>query len=141
MGEVLIKKIMSRFKRKPDIEIEGEYLHRWFLIPRNRVFNIYLHKFMASDPDRGLHDHPWYSASVLLKGELIEHNFKCIKHIPRFFPVFRSAKFAHRLELVRGPVWTIFITGPKFRTWGFYTPDGWKNWRVVAKNVSEGKSF
>lgn len=111
--------------REPDLKIKGNYLHRWWVIPKNKYFNIYLHKFMKSDDDRALHDHPWISCSILLKGEIREHGMEGIKHIKRWFPVFRSAKFAHRIELIKGPVWTVFITGPKFRTWGFYPKEGW----------------
>lgn len=114
--------------RQPDQIIGEDYLWRWYVIPRNRFFNIYLHRFGRSDDDRALHDHPWYSVSVLLKGESIEHSFKGVRHIPRFIPIFRTAKFAHRLEIVKGPVWTLFITGPRIRSWGFYCPKGWRHW-------------
>lgn len=128
--------------RDPDIIIDGDYLHRWYVIPRNRFFNIYLHKFGRSDDDRALHDHPWYSVSVLLRGEFLEHSFKGKRHIPWLFPVFRTAKFAHRLEVVKGPVWTIFITGPRLRDWGFYCPKGWRHWKeftgVNAENNELG---
>lgn len=128
--------------RKPDRIINGDYLHRWYIIPRNRFFNIYLHKFGRSDDDRAIHDHPWYSVSLLLKGEFIEHSFKGIRHIPWLWPVFRTAKFAHRLEIIKGPVWTIFITGPRVRDWGFYCPKGWVPWRKFAtpdgKPIGEG---
>lgn len=115
--------------REPDVIINGKYLKRWYLIKRNRFFNIYLHRFGESDDDRALHDHPWWSLSFLLKGELVEHRLKPARHIPRFLPVIRSAKFAHRLELIKGPAWTIFITGPVIRSWGFLCPGGWKAWR------------
>jgi len=112
--------------RKPDRIIGGNYLYRWFRIPKNRYFNIFLHKFERSDDDRALHDHPWYSISILLKGEMIEHRWgDKVRYIPRFLPIFRFAKFAHRIELVKGPVWTLFITGPRIRTWGFHTRAGW----------------
>lgn len=114
--------------RKPDRVINGGYLQRWYIIPRNRFMNIYLHRFGASDDDRALHDHPWYSASFLLRGELLEHSFKGGRHIPWLIPVFRTAKFAHRLEVVKGPVWTVFITGPAIRQWGFYCHNGWRHW-------------
>ena len=45
---------------KPKV-IGKNYLSRWHIIPRNRYFNIYLHKFVGSDDDRALHDHPWRS--------------------------------------------------------------------------------
>ena len=121
--------MLKILNRKADQIIGDNYLYRWFLIPKNRFFNIYLHKFCSSDDDRALHDHPWWSVSFLLKGEFIEHRFSSVRIIPRLFPVFRSAKFAHRLEVVQGPVWTLFITGPKVRSWGFYCPNGWRHWR------------
>ena len=120
--------------RSPDKIIGGDYLWRWYLIPHNRIFNIYLHRFGRSDDDRALHDHPWYSMSILLKGEMIEHSFKGIRHIPRWLPIFRTAKFAHRLELVKGPVWTLFITGPNIRSWGFYCPQGWRHWQKFTSD-------
>lgn len=44
------------------------YLERYYLCT---VFGIrfYLHRFVDSDPGRGLHDHPWpWAASVILQG-------------------------------------------------------------------------
>ena len=40
---------------KPHFVIGGAddpYMLRWYLIPRNRRFNIYLHKFLRDDDDR-----------------------------------------------------------------------------------------
>lgn len=58
--------------RPPDRIIGEEYLCRWYLIPRNRFIGVMLHWFIGSDDDRALHDHPWWSISFLLKGELYE---------------------------------------------------------------------
>jgi hypothetical protein len=124
---------MSIFTRKPDRIIGINYLHRWHVIPRNPFFNIFLHRFVGSDDDRALHDHPFASVSFLLQGELFEiykdskypdaHGARRIK---RFWPVFRRAKHTHRLVLgVEGDAWTLFITGPVLRTWGFHCPKGW----------------
>ena len=124
--------------REPDVKINGDYLHRWYIIPRNRFFNIYLHKFGVSDDDRALHCHPWYSVSLLLKGEFLEHSFKGKKHIPRWLPIFRTAKFAHRLELIKGPVWTLFITGPRIRVWGFYCEQGWRDYKTFTAMDGHG---
>lgn len=123
---------------KPSRIINGDYLYRWHILPKNPIFNIYLHKFGRSDDDRALHDHPWYSVSFLLAGEMVEHSFKGVRHVPRFLPIFRTAKFAHRLELVKGPVWTIFITGPRLRSWGFYCSSGWRYWKDFAVETSSG---
>lgn len=124
-------------RRLPDVVIgpaEQPYLRRWHVIPRNRFFNIYLHHFLASDDDRALHDHPWINLSILLKGHYWEH----LAAGPIMSPwevqrnqgewIFRhSGKISHRIELEDNkPVWTLFITGPRYRIWGFHCPDGWK---------------
>jgi hypothetical protein len=62
--------LLSLFKRKPDFTIgrsESLYMRRWYIIPRNRFFNIYLHNMLRDDEDH-LHDHPWWNVSVILKG-------------------------------------------------------------------------
>ena len=118
--------------KNPDVIIGDDYLLRWYVIPKNPYFNIYLHEFRHSDEDRALHDHPWYSVSFLLKGELKEHSDNGVKFVKRFLPVFRTAKFAHRLELIKGPAWTIFITGPKIRDWCFHCLNGWKHWEDLT---------
>ena len=115
------------------------YMARWYLIPRNPVFNVYLHHVRHSDDDRALHDHPWWSLSFMMRGGLIEvtgatrlgdaaHKRTIIE---TGSVVFRSGRFAHRLELSGSTAWTLFITGPRFRQWGFYCPasspaGGWR---------------
>lgn len=124
-------------RRAPDFVIgdpDAPYLRRWWLIPRNRFFNIYLHQFLRSDDDRALHDHPWWNVSFLLKGEYIEHTIAAggINRRQRRTAgqwKFRLASFAHRIELSAGPCWTLFLTGPRIRSWGFHCPQGWKHWR------------
>lgn len=141
---------------------ENPYLLRWFLIPKNRIFNIYLHKFCRSDDDRALHDHPWlFNASFLLRGDYIEHSFVDPKNW-QSNPMqwqdlrkegarkFRFGRAPHRIQLLTDetgkekPVWTIFITGPKLWRWGFYCPKGWKLWekfvdkREGGNHVGEG---
>lgn len=63
------------FWRAPDFIIgEPPYMLRWWAIPKNKLFNIYIHKFMRSDDDRALHDHPWaFNISILIWGTYIEH--------------------------------------------------------------------
>jgi hypothetical protein len=132
-------------KRAPDRVIHNEnndpYLERWYLIPRNKWFNIYLHHFLRSDEDRALHDHPWINASVLLEGDYWEHlpghNIPVLRRPGAIY--FRRAKQLHRVQLFKDfgrdakgrfkswelPVWTLFITGPEIREWGFACPKGW----------------
>lgn len=119
---------MTLFKRPPDLDIGPGYLHRWYVIPRNRFLNIYLHHILRDDDDRAEHDHPWISLSFLLKGGLAEFSKGRFRIVPRFRPVFRLAKTSHRLVVLR-PAWTLFITGPVVRDWGFHCPNGWVHWR------------
>jgi len=109
----------------------SDYLVRRYLLPRNKLLNIYLHRFLGSDDDRALHDHPWYSISCVLKGRLIEHRSDgSTREIRRGKIAIRSPRFQHRIELPDGETAkTLFITGPVVRTWGFVCPQGWISWR------------
>lgn len=149
--------------RQPDFIIgkpEAPYMRRWWIIPRNRFFNIYLHNILRPDDDRALHDHPWASCSIILRGLYYEHTpdgkFKIRK--PGMIR-FRKATAAHRISLFgigyRGeldkktgrpvftecyrPAWTLFITGPKVREWGFHCPKGWRHWREFV-GVRDGEA-
>lgn len=138
-------------KRKPDriIGPEGDqpYMRRWHLIPRNNWFCIYLHCVTRDDDDRALHDHPGANVSIILKGAYREILPDCstltsistphyrVADIPykRMIRragavIFRRATTPHRLEVVEGPVWSLFIMGPKRRVWGFHCPSGWRPW-------------
>jgi hypothetical protein len=43
--------------------------------------------------------------------------------------VLRKPTALHRVELTHGHCWTLFITGPKVRDWGFQCPHGWRHWQ------------
>ena len=145
------------FNRKPDFiigEANNPYMLRWWVIPRNRLFNIYLHKILRSDDDRALHDHPWWNISFILKGSYIEwvpmlwrddgvpSQSSLPIHRHRWLPVFRRARAAHRLEIIAGkPVWSLFITGPKLREWGFWCPKGWRHWNDFVSITPGGNEI
>lgn len=54
--------------------------------------------------------------------------------------VYRPAKTIHRVELLRDsegkeiPCWSIIITFKKLKSWGFFTPKGFVNWREYTPN-------
>lgn len=122
----------------PDFTIGDNQLQRWFVVPRNPFANVYLHRFLRSDDDRALHDHPWDNRSWVLSGCYVEH-LQDGSTITRFEGdiVERKAIEAHRVELVTGPAITLFFTGPIIRSWGFYCPKGWVPWRWFV-DVHEG---
>ncbi len=141
--------------RKPDFVVgsaEDPYLYRWWVIPRNKYLNIYLHKFLRSDDDRALHDHPWPSLGVILWGRYREHmpkdRYNWIKHGNRdqivktrypLQPVYRNANHIHRIELMQGkPVWTLFLTGSWTRDWGFWCDFGFRGYKEFVSNTEAG---
>jgi hypothetical protein len=163
----------ARIPRRPDFVIggaENPYLLRWWLIPRNRWFNIYLHEFHRDDDDRAPHDHPWWSVSIALgwndwlrepdgtetrqtgRGHMTEvyrdrdGNMQR-RTIEPGSVAFRSAKFAHRLVVPQRGFRTIFITGPRIREWGFWCagkahgqPARFVDWRTFTSADKTGDS-
>ena len=112
---------------------EAPYLLRWYIVPRNPWFGIYLHKFVRSDYDRALHDHPKDNISIILRGQYLEH-FKTHTRLRRAGHIIaRRAETAHRVELMYGqPCWSLFLTGRERRQWGFHCPSGWRHWKDVV---------
>ena len=129
--------------RKPDFLIgpkDDPYMERWWLIPRNKEFNIYYHRILHDDDDRALHDHPWPSISVMCVGQLNEIIPEGSRLVTKGDVVFREPEAAHRLELIDGqPAETLFITGSRIREWGFHCPKGWVDWRDFVDVTDGGK--
>lgn len=136
----LVGFVVYRVCKGPDLDIGPGYMHRWHVIPRNRWFNVYVHKIMKDDDDRALHDHPWASVSFMLRGimrEVMDGGRRRVL-LPGIVPLYRSATFKHRLEVAKGPVWTIFITGPRIREWGFWCPRGFVPWTQFVDSKDRG---
>lgn len=152
------------FKRKPDITIgppDNPYMERWHLIPRNKWFNIYLHKISRSDDDRALHDHRADNLSIILKGSYLEHTYS-FWDTQRLFHFgytsqthdiykpgrirYRKAEEPHRLELLMNtegkevPVWTLWIKFPERREWGFWPNHEWMDWKTYLKKYDTMES-
>jgi hypothetical protein len=135
--------------RPADFVIGGAddpYLLRWWVIPKNPLVGCYLHCFKRSDDDRALHDHPYLAnASVLLRGQYVEHTITAggihkREHRKASDFKLRFGPAPHRIELIDGDCWTLFLTGPRVRDWGFYCVDkGWVNWRDFTKAKSPGE--
>jgi hypothetical protein len=114
------------------------YLERYYLFLKDRKkfpFNIFLHKFLKSDPD-DVHDHPWPYATLILKGGYWEW-VPCFNQEgekvgetrywrgPGHFRVCSPNSY-HRIELKEGVTsWTLFMPGPQTREWGFLVKNKW----------------
>jgi len=114
------------------------YLERYYLFLKDRKrfpFNVFLHKFLKSDPD-DVHDHPWSYATLILKGGYYEWipqfdetgSLSCeIRKWrgPGHFRICCPTSY-HRVELKPGvTAWTLFMPGPQTREWGFLVEDQW----------------
>jgi hypothetical protein len=122
------------------------YLERYYVFLKDRTnfpFNIFLHKFLKSDPD-DVHDHPWPYATLILKGGYWEWR-------PQFDSQGRKtgeiakwcgpgsfrwagANTFHRIELdPEVTCWTLFMPGAKQRDWGFLVKNKWVQWEEYLK--------
>ncbi len=145
----MLLKLLDRLGRKRIVmdRVENEpYLERYYLFLRERnrfPFNIFLHKFLKSDPD-DVHDHPWPYATLILKGgywEWIPH-FDTVGRKTGEYQVWRGpghfriskANSFHRIELDPDiTAWTLFMPGPKQRDWGFLVKNQWIQWEQYLK--------
>jgi hypothetical protein len=130
--EVWADQLMA--SREPDFIIGDNYLRRWWVIPRNREVNVYLHEINKSDDDRAFHDHPWANTSYLIRGSYIEHTPEGSFVREAGQTIERPATALHRLECVdNARVISLFMTGPIVREWGFDCPQGWRHWTEYTK--------
>lgn len=145
----MILKLLERMGRKRivlDRVSDEPYLERYYLFLKDRAwfpFNVFLHKFLKSDPD-DVHDHPWPYFTVILRGGYWEwvpqfnNSGAKIAEIAHWRAPghFRwcSATSYHRIELDPGVTcWTLFMPGPKKRDWGFLVRGQWIQWEQYLK--------
>ena len=117
--------------RDPDQTLgpdDDPYLRRWFIERSRETGNVYLHNTLRSDADPELHDHPWANVSIGLRETVVEEVPDGERTTTRLIRpgdvMFREATDRHRLHIAK-PTWTLFVTGPKVREWGFHHADGW----------------
>ena len=145
----MLLKLLDRLGRKRIVmdRVENEpYLERYYLFLRDRErfpFNIFLHKFLKSDPE-DVHDLPWPYATVILKGgywewipvfDTIGRKIGEVQHWrkPGHFRTCSASSF-HRIELDPNVTcWTLFMPGPKQRDWGFMVKNKWVQWEQYLK--------
>jgi len=108
--------------------------------PRALLPGVYLHHFHKGDTDRETHSHPWvWALSLILTGGYREERLvssdgkRCRVTVrtvkPGMFNFIRATDF-HRVDLLDGEAWSLFIVGPKTGGWGFKALDGtFTHWR------------
>jgi len=133
----------AKMQSLPDFIIgppDAPYLRRWWVVPRNRQSNVYLHEILKSDDDRALHDHPWANTSFLIEGSYTEitPEGEFVREAGSI--VTREAAQAHRLVVADGArVISLFTTGPTIREWGFHCPRGWRHWKDFVDSRDSGQ--
>ena len=119
----------DRYRIIYDRESNQPYLERFYLFLKDREdfpFNIFLHRFLKSDPD-DLHDHPWNYRTLILYGGYWEYTEKGKFWRGPLSYRYSDAKQFHRIQLDEeiNYCWTLFMPGKKVRDWGFKTKNGW----------------
>lgn len=113
--------------KRERVVIEGKvHLYRWVLF-RCRWFQIVVHNFVSDDPP-DMHDHAWWNVSIVLRGLLEETTATGQRFLIPGDIVFRRAAAMHRLRVVN-TAWTLFITGPERREWGYDVDGAWVHWK------------
>lgn len=103
------------------------YLERFHVVTTPECA-IRLHHWHCGDDQRALHDHPWSNCTTVLAGHLVEHTETGTTELTPGAVMVRAAEQPHRIELVSDDAWTLFVTGPIVRRWGFHTDTGWVHW-------------
>jgi hypothetical protein len=96
--------------------------------------------------DRELHAHPWsWALSFIIAGGYSEERREFDKVTrrevpPLSFNFIRQSDF-HRVDLIENDCWTLFLIGPKTKSWGFwdretrvYTP--WREFLARKQRAS-----
>jgi hypothetical protein len=135
MMQKLLMAISGRLPCRIISDGDKPYLERYYLCTILGV-RVYLHRFVASDPDRGLHDHPWrWAFSVILLGWYYEQTRYGIRKV-RWFNKLTGDTF-HRVILFGAgsgdqldyetptQVWTLFMhQAERAKPWGFLRDKG-----------------
>ncbi len=122
------------------------YLERYHLLRLPFGYRVYLHRFVASDPGRGLHNHPWKRAlSLVLSGAYEETRMLNAEADNR---LQRRWLRAGRVNLISGDVfhrinlppnsecWSLFIHAPKAKSWGFIQQREYRDHNEIVAQAS-----
>lgn len=131
---------------------EGQREQRWWQKAFSWLPCVYLHRFVSSDEDPELHNHPWKAKSLILSGGYVEERrmpdpllflrtgktdgYVVIEQT--FLPGSVNYLFSdtfHRVRLIESDCWTVIALGEKVQSWGFWSAETGKflPWREHAK--------
>jgi hypothetical protein len=115
-----IQQLMRRFIKHRELGWEeiGEKFTRFTLL-KTPWFRVYLHQLNAPGWHPDCHDHPWAFVTLLLwRGYLERIGNTDFRRYPGQI-LYRPAEFSHNVITPYGTSWSLVITGPTVRKWGF----------------------
>lgn len=108
---------------------QRRYMERHW-IGRLGPITVYLHRYLGGDGERQVHDHPWgWALGIPLTGGYDEE--RVVGLCPRYGWLSRvvrvrpwrwnllTAGTFHRVAHTHPDTWTLFIHGPRCKSWGF----------------------
>lgn len=130
----MINELLYRLSARLPCRLIHPYLERYYL---GRLFSVtfYLHRFVSSDSERHLHNHPWgWGRSLVLSGSYSEESVVDLcPHAGRSGCVTRTTRvrwwnkvdgnWFHRISDVKPGTWTLFFHGKRVGVAG--RPKGW----------------
>lgn len=117
---------------------ECPVMYRWTLA-RPFGCKIMLHHFLPNGDDPEPHDHPFDFVTLVLAGAYVDERTDPggglhFEMMERGKVRFRRAEHMHRTLVRSDGCWTIIVTGPKRREWGF----AWRGvWMPMQKYLDE----
>jgi hypothetical protein len=98
---------------------ECPYVIRWrFEI--SKAGSVRVHHWLGPDDDRAFHDHPWWFWTFVFKGGYIDRSPDGEEHLKAPAVRFRPALHQHTVIPYPEGAWTLLVTGPRVRVWGFW---------------------
>lgn len=125
-------KVIMNCERNP-------YLYRWYVIRTSRL-GVFIHRFVRSDEDRALHDHPWAFIVIPIWRGYREHNDRGVTRVlPILGTRMRKATYRPRVELIDGrQAWSLFFRFRYVRLWGFWPKAGFVDWKKMVERSLRG---
>lgn len=100
---------------------ECPYLYRWSI--ETRFGSVRVHHWLSSDDDRAFHDHPWWFWTFVLKGGYTDESSIGAERLSVGSVRWRPALHQHTVRPDPDGAWTLLVTGPQVRKWGFWFGD------------------
>lgn len=113
--------------KQPLGETKCPYMHRWVL--DFGAFALRLHRWISSDDQRAFHDHAWDFITCVLRGSYVDISERGKDFLTAGSIRFRPATHRHTVQILQPGTWTVLVTGPVVRRWGF-----WVNGKLMKRD-------